>query len=119
MLNIRKIDHGGQVIIGALSILSLCTFTFTFFFMGTALLGAWQVISAFINTFYMVRTTYKPRIILYWALTAIALLLLFFGDVAMLISFILSWGIAIYYRSFYKSFIDYVDFRKELSTITR
>lgn len=118
-MRIRKIDLGGQVIIGALSILSLCVFLFYFFFIGTALLGAWQLLSALINTFPMAQTTYRLRIILYWALTAIAISLLFLGDVTMVISIVLSWGIAIYYYTIYKSFIAYIAFRKELSTITR
>ena len=119
MLNIRKIDLGGQVIIGALSILSLATFMFYFCLAGTAILGAWQLLSASINTFYMVRTTYKARIILYWLLTVIAISLLFMGDVAVVISIFLSWGIAIYYYAFYRSFTNYLEFRKELSTIIR
>lgn len=119
MIKVRKVDFTGQVITGILTLLSLLTFSFYFFFIGTATLGIWQLMSALINTWSMFQTIYALRILLYWALTAIALIMLFLGDEAMVISMFLSWAIAIYYLFIYRSFIKHLAFRKELSTLIK
>jgi hypothetical protein len=120
MLIIRKIDLAGQAILGLISLLSLLTLSPYPWLMGTFVLGVWQVLSALLNSFPMYSTTYRTRILLYWVLAVIAVSILFFQtDEAMIASMTISWCIAVYYWFVYKSFIDYVAFRKELSTIVR
>ena len=116
----RRIDLIIQAIIGSISLVSLLTFSFYFWLLGTLILGAWQLVSALLNTIPMLSTTYRTRILLYWVLTILTLSILFLrADIAIVICMIISWGIAFYYWLMYRSFINYVEFRKELSTLLK
>ena len=118
MLTVRKIDLIAQAVIGGLSLLSLVSGSAYVCLMGEILIGAWQVISALLNSVSMMQSTYRARIKLYWILTVSALLLLLIPDLleAVLVA---SWGIAIYYWFVYRSFLNYLSHRKELATIVR
>jgi hypothetical protein len=90
------------------------------FLLGELALGAWQLISALINTYFMYRSIYRKHIIIYWALALASLAMLFSGnDVLMRVSLIGSWGIAIYYAAIYRYFMNHLAYRAELSTVIR
>lgn len=114
----RKIDLIAQAVIISISLLSLLSLSTYFCLLGELLIGLWQLVSAAFNTVSMMQTTYRARIKLYWILSVSALLLLVIPGA---INFILiaSWGIAIYYWLMYRSFFNYLSYRKELSTVLK
>ncbi|HEX2683927.1 MAG TPA: hypothetical protein VHL77_08335 [Ferruginibacter sp.] len=117
---IRKIDLIAQAFIGLLSIASIAVLQFMLLFSGQFILGVLQVASALLNTPAMLRSTYRVRIQFYWLLTILALIpWLTPSDTLKTISVFISWGIAIYYWFMYKSFQEYIAYRKELSTVIR
>jgi hypothetical protein len=120
MLTLRKIDLAAQASIGLLSIATLASMNSVLCFAGEFVLGILQVTSAIFNTPGMLKTTFRARIKLYWLFTILALIpWLTPWDVAKYISVIVSWGIALYYWFMYKSFLEYLSYRKELSTVVR
>ena len=115
----RRTDWVIQAVIAGICLLALA-FSVLYTMLGEIVLGAWQVISALLNTLPMYRSPYRNRITIYWILTSISLLLLATGnDVLMIVSVAGSWGIAVYYWIIYKSFIEHVTHRKELDTVIR
>lgn len=118
MDRVRRIDWWIQAVIGAFCVIT--AFTITFALMGEFILGVWQLISAALNTWPMLRSPYRKQIIIYWMLVAISLSLLISGsDILITISTIGSFGIALYYWRIYKLFIDHIAYRKELGTLIR
>ena len=83
-------------------------------------LGAWQVISAMLNTAPMLRSPFRKRVITYWSLTIVSLLFLISSShVLHAVSVIGSMGIAWYYWRTYKLFIEHVAYRRELEALVR
>lgn len=121
MIVIRKID---LIIQGFLFFMAFIALVLSpdYLYYIEAVLGMWQLVSALLNSFAMHHegNSYRKRIIIYWALSIPALIMLFtFSEMAMMIATIGSWGIAVYYWIIYLLFIQHISYRKELSTVLR
>lgn len=115
----RNIDWMGQVLVGVGGLVAMAI-SLTLGMYIEFFLGAWQLISALINSYFIYRSVYRRHIIVYWALTAIALSMLASGnDVLMMAAIYSSWGIAIYYAVIYRCFISHLAYRAELATVVR
>ena len=118
MKKIRRIDLNIQAVIGIVTLAGLVAIYL--FFAGLAVLGAWQLLSALLNTPSMYRSRFRKYIIQYWILSAVALLLLIPQmEIFTVISIVGSAVIAIYYWIIYKNFIAHLEHRDELSTVIR
>ena len=73
---VRKFDAKAQLVIGISSLALIWTLWLTL--LGEILLGAWQLISALANTLPMLRSPFKKRIIIYWALVTVSISLFMF-----------------------------------------
>jgi hypothetical protein len=121
MLIINKIDLGMQAAILGGSIACLASAP-AYTLAGEVILGVWQLGSALANYRLMSKDVFRKKINLYWILTFSALFLLALTGISWYIgafAVLASWGIAIYYWITYKSFIQYLSYRKELSTLVR
>ena len=131
MLRIRKIDCFGQLILINCMFLSMPFFYFVGIGIGLILLGAWQLISALLNTPTFIDTGFKKPIILYWIFCAAEL-----GSILLLWQFernltcdcimVLDWiiiGAAVfgagYYVRIYYRLIDLIFLRNELDGLTK
>jgi len=131
MLSLRKIDYVGQLVFSMIILLSVPFFYLLGFLAGLFIIGCWQLLSAALNTYSFVHTTYKKNIWLYWKLCLADLLLLFISwglvkffdpDEIQIIFWIAIAGaavIAVYYLSIYKKLIEHLSLRNELDGITR
>lgn len=121
MLIINKIDLGIQAAIMVASIACLATAP-AYTLAGEIILGVWQLGSALANYRLMSKDVFRKKINLYWIFTFSALFHLALTGISWYIgafAVLASWGIAIYYWIIYKSFIQYLSYRKELSTLVR
>lgn len=131
MLNLRKIDCYGQLILISCMLL---TIPFLYFFgvgIGLLLLGCWQIISALLNTSIFIETGYKKPILIYWILciadlASISLLLIFenrlpsgFIVLTLWISIGAAVFIAGYYLTIYYRLIEHISLRNELDGLTK
>jgi hypothetical protein len=107
---------------------------FLYFFgagLGLLLLGCWQVISAFLNTYSFIYIGYKRSIILYWIfciadLSLIALFLLLENNLTENFTLLVFWiviGAAVfiagYYLKIYYRLIKLISLRNELDGLTK
>ena len=131
MLPIRKIDHGGQLVLGTIMLLSMPVLYFFGFLAGLLILGIWQLISALFNTNAFTNSVYKREIRRYWIFCFADFGLLVVGyiwgivfdkdDVPVIycIALIGASVIAIYYLMIYKKLIDFISIRDELDGLTK
>lgn len=131
MLAARKIDHGGQLALGAIMLLSMPVLYFFGFLAGLFIIGVWQLISALFNTNTFRHSRYKNEIRRYWifCFTDFALLVLAYiwgivfnkddAQVIYCIALFGAAGIAIYYLMIYRKLIDFISIRDELDGLTK
>lgn len=117
MNTLRRFDWVAQLVIFIASMVVAC-FSIIHGLLGEALLGAWQLLSALLNTYAMYRSPFRQRIIIYWVVAIVALLVLLMWTYPyFVISTVASIGIAVYYWITYKSFIEHLEHRKEISGV--
>ncbi|MGB8190390.1 MAG: hypothetical protein WCF67_00665 [Chitinophagaceae bacterium] len=119
MIRLRKIDLMLQAVLMA-ACLIMWPASPIMAAAGYFLLGAWQVISALFNSFTMSKGPFRQRILIYWLVTALDLILIAVRYTPLLyIALVAAAGIAVYYWVIYRLFINYLSHRTELSTIVR
>src|SRR5215204_3180814 len=119
MKALRKIDYYGQLILGALMILSVPVLLFYGFLAGLFILGCWQLLSAVFNTKAFIYTGHSKQVWRYWSYCIADLALLFLSwlfeksfttenfQVFYWIALSGSGVIAIYYLKIYKNLIQF------------
>lgn len=131
MLLIKKIDYFGQLVLATLMILSIPFLLFYGFLAGLFIMGCWQLLSAFLNTYSFLSLSQRKQILLYWKLCIADLIILLVGwltdkiinhDILQFISGTALVGaafIAIYYLIIYNKLIELISLRNELDGLTK
>ena len=131
MLQLRKFDCYGQLIVASLCIVSIAVLLGFGLMIGLFIIGCWQVISAAFNTKSFINTGFKKRISYYWMLAIADLLLLFItysvvesasellSEILAGITLIGAIAIAIYYWRMYFKLIEFLSLRNELDGLTK
>jgi hypothetical protein len=127
MKTLQRIDWYGQVFFSGSMILSIPFLLFYGFGVGLLILGGWQLISAFLNTYSFIQNGFKKEIRNYWIFTIVDLII-FFCPFLLDTIFerddleVLTWAgaffgipIAIYYLVKYDKLIKQIDLSKELN----
>lgn len=130
METLRKIDCYGQLILSSLSILSLPFLYGGGFLVGLFILGCWQLISAFLNTYSFIHKGYRDQILLYWIFCVADLALLFFpvwinelfdpdNNLIFWIALAGAVIIACYYWIIYSKLIGFISLKNELGGLLK
>ena len=131
MLIIKRIDYFGQLVLAALMLLSIPILYFYGFLAGLFLLGCWQLLSAFFNTFSFLSLSQRKQIWWYWKLCIADLTILLTAwisekkidpDIIHFMSGTAILGavfIAVYYLIIYYKLIELIFLRNELDGLTK
>lgn len=131
MKTARKIDYCGQLILAALTILSVPFLLLPGFMAGLFIMACWQLISASLNTSSFIHSGFKRHIFLYWIFCTGDMAFLFLSlwlhkffdadDMQVITGIAMAGGVVVagYYCKIYFKLIEFVALKNELAGLLK